>query len=358
MTIRHFAQVLGKLAATLPANKFGQVFLKRLETAKAKALRHSNYSYEGNITLDNDIRQDFFWWLQNIDTISRPINCPNPDLTLYTDASFQGWGCHIPTWDTNTGGRWTPAEQELDINSLELKAVLLSLKACCQSLTNTHILVQSDNTTTVVGINRQGSTQSTNCNTIARQIWLWAMETDNWLSAAHCPGVLNVEADLASRIFNDTTEWALNKRWFRTICQHFQTPSIDLFASRINHQLKTYCAWQPDPGAIAIDAFTLNWSDFNLVYAFPPFSIIGRVLQKIAFDQVRAIVIVPEWPTQPWFSRLHQMLLETPLRIRTRPQTLVLHHAPQQTHPLADKLTLLVCMVSDNSMHGKAYQNR
>lgn len=358
MKIRQFAQVLGKLAATLPANKFGQVYIKRLEKAKAAALKHSNFSYEGNITLNNDIRQDLYWWLQNIDQVSRPVSCPNPDLTVYTDASLQGWGCHVPTWGTHTGGRWTPAEQELDINSLELKAVLLSLKSCCQSLTKTHILVQSDNTTTVVGINRQGSTQSYNCNTIIRQIWEWAMQTDNWLSAAHCPGVLNVEADLASRIFNDTSEWALNKRWFRTICQHYLTPSIDLFASRLNHQVQPYCAWQPDPGALAIDAFTLNWSSFNMVYAFPPFSIVGKVLQKITFDQARAIVVLPEWPTQPWFSRLHQMLRQTPLRIRTTPQTLVLHHAPEQTHPLADKLTLLVCMVSDNSTNNKKFHNK
>ena len=356
-TIRQFAQLLGKLAATLPGNKFGQVYLKRLETAKTVALKNCQFSYEGNIKLTKDTRHDLYWWLENIEHVSRPVTFPNPQLTIFTDASFQGWGCHVPDWDTRTGGRWSPSEQNYDINSLELMAVLFSLKACCHSLTKTHILIQSDNTTTVVSINRQGSTQSKNCNSIARQIWLWVMQTENWLSATHCPGVLNVDADLASREFNDTTEWGLNKRWFQKLCQHYQTPSIDLFASRLNHQVETYCAWQPDPGAIAIDAFTIDWSSFKTIYAFPPFSIVGKVLQKITFDKASGIVVIPDWPTQPWFARLHQMLMEPPLRIRTIPKTLTLHHAPDLVHPLTGKLTLLVCKVSDNSISNKDYRN-
>jgi hypothetical protein len=33
----------------------------------------------------------------------------------------------------------------------------------------------------------------------------------------------------------------------------------DLFASRVNFQLAQYVAWRPDPGCIAVDAFTLTW---------------------------------------------------------------------------------------------------
>ena len=344
--IRTFASLVGKLAATLPANQYGQIFLKRLETAKAKALLQANFSYEGMLTMTQHIRQDLLWWLANIDSIYRPIVRPNPHITIYTDASFLGWGCHIPSMSLRTGGRWDPSELGYDINYLELKAVLFSLQSACREIQSQHILIRSDNTTTVVGINRQGSTHSYTCNNVSRDIWLWAMEHKNWLSATHCPGSLNIHADYESRVFNDCTEWTLNFGNFESICELFGRPSIDLFASRLNYQVSTYCAWVPDPGALAVDAFTINWADYELIYLFPPFSVIGRALHKIHHDQAEAIIVVPDWPTQPWYSQLRQMLQMSPMHIPVVPGTLHLPHDKTLQHPMEGKLNLLVCRVS------------
>ena len=57
-------------------------------------------------------------------------------------------------------------------------------------------------------------------------------------------------------------------------------PEIDLFAPRLNHQCSTYVSYRPDPEALAIDAYSLDWSNLNL-YAFPPFSVIPTVLNKL-----------------------------------------------------------------------------
>ena len=56
-----------------------------------------------------------------------------------------------------------------------------------------------------------------------------------------------------------------------------------------------YFSWHPDPRARAIDAFTLDWSNM-FFYAFPPFSVIPQVLQKLDGAQAQAILIVPNWP--------------------------------------------------------------
>ena len=345
VSIRHLAMTVGKLAATLPANKYGQVYIKQLEQDKAMALYASVFDFEGIYLVTERARKDLLWWLARLDTVSRPIALPNPSITIFTDASFQGWGCHLPKWNVRTGHRWGPVDHHQDINYLELKAVLYSLKACCNNVTNSHILIESDNTTTVVGINRQGSTHSTNCNNVTRQIWQWAMAGNNWLSATHCPGRLNTQADEASRIFNDSTEWTISKTLFRQITDSLGKPDIDLFASYLNYRLKPYCAWQPDPGAMHIDCLSLGWSDFNLLYIFPPFSLIGRILQKISTDNATAIIIVPDWPTQPWFTRLRQLLVRTPLEIPVTPHTLHLPHDPNRPHPLAGRLRLLACKV-------------
>ena len=162
---------MGKLAATLPGNRYGMLFLKNFERAKAKALRRSRGRYDATMQLTEEIRNDMSWWLDNIDLASRPMLQPNPGLTIYTDASFEGWGCYCPDTGIRTGGRWHTEEQDQDINCLELTAVKFALLALCSNYSDCHILIYSDNTTTVVGINKQGSTQSPNCNAIARDIW-------------------------------------------------------------------------------------------------------------------------------------------------------------------------------------------
>lgn len=51
----------------------------------------------------------------------------------------------------------------------------------------------------------------------------------------------------------------------------WSNPDVDMFATRLNAKLPCYVAWKPDPGAIAIDAFTTNLSGYTLIYCFPPF---------------------------------------------------------------------------------------
>ena len=73
-----------------------------------------------------------------------------------------------------------------------------------------------------------------------------------------------------------------------------------MIASRLNYKIDRYIAWKPDPLAIAVDAFTVFWgNDFN--YIFPPFSVIGQVLQKIDTDCAKAITIAPLSGADPGF---------------------------------------------------------
>ena len=99
--------------------------------------------------------------------------------------------------------------------------------------------------------------------------------------------------------FDDSTEWKLNVGVFNRIVNILGTPTIDMFASRLNYQLTPYVSWLSDPQAMAIDAFTLDWTN-HFLYAFPPFSILPQFLQKLEMDQAQAILIAPNWPTQPW----------------------------------------------------------
>ena len=86
-------------------------------------------------------------------------------------------------------------------------------------------------------------------------------------------------------------------------------------------------------GPGGVDALTLTWTEHGF-YAFPPFSLIPRCLQKISFDQAEGILIAPLWPTQPWFAKLLHMLTNCPLLLPRKKHLLTLIHKPQAQHPL------------------------
>ena len=104
---------------------------------------------------------------------------------------------------------------------------------------------------------------------------------DVWTTCSHVSSKVNLLADAASRKFNDKHEWKLNEDIFKELCEHFGVPSIDRFASRLNKQVPRFCSWKPDPEAEHFDVFSICWSQFELIYAFPPFALIARCLQKI-----------------------------------------------------------------------------
>lgn len=78
---------------------------------------------------------------------------------------------------------------------------------------------------------------------------------------------------------------------------------VDLFATRLNNQLQKYVSWHPDPFAMATNAFHLPWRNLR-GYAFPPFALVGRVIQKVMEEAATIVLIAPVWPTQVWYPLL------------------------------------------------------
>ena len=112
---------------------------------------------------------------------------------------------------------------------------------------------------------------------------------------------------------------------------------IDLFASRLTAQLKTYMSWRPDPGVVATDALSQSWNQIK-GYAFPPFSLIGRCLTKVRREQVLEIVLItPKWPTQTWFPVLISMAVRRPIQIPVMQDQLTNHKG--ENNPLVSDLS-------------------
>ncbi|XP_068704681.1 uncharacterized protein [Montipora foliosa] len=231
-TIREVARVIGLLVSSLPGVQFGELHYRHLERNKISALTINKGDYDALMSLSAKARSELHWWVINVNTAFKNIIQTNPDLTLTTDASNTGWGAMCE--EQQTGGLWSAKEHSFQINYLEMKAVLFGLQSLCSDLTDKHIRIQSDNTTTVSYINAMGGIKSNDCNDMALQIWQWANSRNIWLSSCHIPGVTNVVADQESRNFDGSTEWSLNTKVFEDISNIWGPFQIDLFASRCN----------------------------------------------------------------------------------------------------------------------------
>ena len=356
LTIRNLAEVIGTLVSCSPGVEYGIMNYRYLELQKIECLKSNFGNFEAIIPgLTDSSKENIDWWIQNHQT-PKSISHGNPQIVISTDASQKGWGAVVA--HTSTDGQWSQEEGNRHINVLELHAALLGLQAFQSQLTDKHVHIQLDNSTAVCYIRNMGSTHSVECNELSLSIWLWCIENRVWLTATHLPGVDNVIADQESRHFNNSnTEWTLKDQIFQKIKNVLGSPQIDLFATRNNNRVPKYFSWRPDPGAIGTDAFAQTWN-YDLMYAFPPFSLINRVLQKVILDQAELILIVPMWPTQTWFARLLQLLERKPVLIPTRRHTIYLPHNQGEIHPLWKKLKLMACRLSRKPSKAKVFLNK
>lgn len=334
-TIREFSSLIGILTAACPAIKYGWVYTKRLERLKFLSLQKFQ-NYESKIKLDNSILPDLQWWEQNIMTVTNSLRQNNSfALEIFTDASRTGWGAFCN--GSRASGIWKYEELSCHINSLELLAAFMGLKCFAKNLSNCNILLRVDNTTAISYINRFGGVQFPHLNDLARDIWQWCEQRDISLFASYINTRDNVEADRESRRINVDTEWELSETAFKTIVQTLGHPEIDLFATRTNTKCQQYISWRPDPDALTVDAFTVNWSG-QFFYAFPPFSLILKCLRKILDEKATGILVCPYWPGQPWFPLLKNML--TSEIIYFTPNRDLLRSHFRSEHPLYKRLTL------------------
>ena len=356
-TIKIVSTVIGKMVAAFPAVQYGILNYRALEKDKIEALKRNCGHYDRSMSISRMAKEDLQWWIANIDNSYSCIYRGTPDMEISSDASGLGWGATNGT--THIGGRWNVDEASIaannEINYLELLAAFLALKSFCKECRNIHVKISLDNTTAVAYISHMGGVKSVACNRLAKELWTWCIARSIWLTATHLPGVQNVIADRKSRVFEDETEWMLDKNIFSASCDFMKfDPDIDLFASRLNTQLKRYISWKPDPGAEAVDALSIYWGDVDF-YAFPPFCLIGKCIQKIIQDEAEGIVIVPKWPTQAWFSKLLNMLVQDPVLL-PKSKTLLIQPATGVTHPLIAKLELLACRLSGDPSRIQEYQ--
>ena len=358
IVVRQLASFIGLVINAFFAVLEAPLHYRNLERNKLMGLEATECidRFENKMLLSTESKKDLQWWIDNVQKKNgKRIRPKNVDIFCRSDASFLGWGAYELSSEQVANGRWTEDELQFSINYLELLAIFYALQSLFVSMSDVHIHFQCDNTCAVSYIKNFGGMCSIQMDNLAGEIWQWCLDRNIYISASHLSGVENFTADFLSRNFSDSTEWMLKKDIFDRICKHIFMPDIDLFASRLNKQLEKFVSWYPEPGCFMTDAFSFSWHDYN-PYIFPPFSLIGRVVNKVIDDKVdRAILIIPFWRSQSWFPLVLSNMISSPVRL-PRHQDLLTLQFSQETHPLAKKLTMVAVVLSGRDWRHREYQ--
>ena len=349
-SIRQISRVLGLLEFTRPAIWAAPLHYRHLQLLQIESL-HRSSDYNTQVSLSKDAKLDVNWWITNLPSLGgSPILPLTADLTISSDASKIGWGA---AWgNRRTGGRWNVHEAQDHINILELKAAFFALKSLMKDQSHKVICLKIDNSIAVAYLNNKGGTHSPQLLQLTLEIWNWCKTKHLYIIAQHVPGKKNVVADEESRKMIDHNDWQLNPTIIQPLIKGCQ---IDLFASRLTRQLKSYVSWRPDLRAIHVDAFTMDWRNLR-AYAFPPFNLIAAVLHKTRREMATLVLIAPLWSAQPWWPLLMDLVIDYPVYLGNNPNLLTDVSHPKAVHPLFPALKLAVWTISGDSSKQQAFQ--
>ena len=256
VSVREIAQILGLMISVQPAILTAPLFYQKVERLKIQALRELR-SYDAKITLTEGAKSDLYWWASEMEKHNgRNLQILQWDMVLESDASKEGWGANY--LGVSTGGLWTQEEQKHHINYLELLAAFLALKTFARDCHSVAILLRIDNVTAIAFVNKMGVPHSTPLSNLAVEMWKWCCNRTIFVHTEDLPGK-DVRADWESWHARDSIDWMIQRDIFQQLEEQLGPFTIDLFASRTNAQLPTYCSWRPNPHAVAVDALSIPW---------------------------------------------------------------------------------------------------
>lgn len=315
VTVRKLAKFLGMITALAHA-----ILPWRLRSRAILALKNERFrkskTWDKPIILSDEASLELKSWINCIQIWNgRSIHEEQPKWTTVSDSSGLGFGGVSRAGDFITAQTWEEDHLGLHSTRLETFAATRVIREFIihKNLRNGVLLHESDNTTTVSYLNKQGG-RVKEISEKVEELWQFCLKRNIVLASKHVPGVEIPNVDFLSRISQDA-ELSLPDEIFRKISEIFGEMTIDLFASSKNNKLDRFATLLPDPLSCATDAFTIKWP--RRAYAFPPFNQIGRILNKVRRELAEIVLITPFWESATWWPLLHQLAVSLPLVTHT-----------------------------------------
>ena len=305
--------LMGKLVSVESAVPFGRLNYRTFQRQLVSELKYGR-SFRW-VKLAEGARVNVRWWARRLHLLTTmSVRPPAPTMVIHTDASTLGWGASCD--GATLKGVWSLQEKRLHINLLEMIAVKKTMSLWSSALASKVICFRIDNISVVYYLNKQGGTRSAELCREAEAVLRLAQSLDITVQASHIRGDLNVLADMLSREnYILKNEWRLSPETFRWVCGEsvWGAPTLDLFANRLNHQTQRFLSPCQDEQAVGTDALLCRWPP-EVCYAFPPTTLMQRVVAKILQERPsRLLLVAPWWPMVPWFPTLQSRAMKVVL---------------------------------------------
>lgn len=263
--------------------------------------------------------EELRWWSRSLQTWS-PMHQAAIRHTLTTDASDWGWGAQLD--DLRLNGAWSQTQQPLHSNVKEMLAVLAALTPHGPELSDSGLLIQSDNKSVVAYLRNEGGTRSKTLLEATRQVLQMADTYRISLSAHYLPGRFNEVADQLSRK-REPPEWHLLPAATKLVFAKWGRPTIDLFASETAHVVDDYVSLNAfDKEANFVNAWSQEW-DFPLAWVFPPPCLMPRVLAHLNRAKGLYLIVAPRWKKVFWRPDLKNRATSPPFTILKLTEVLI-----------------------------------
>ena len=182
------------------------------------------------------------------------------------------------------------------------------------------------------------------------------VDHDRRMGTSPAPG-REVPQQRIARVWGNWGEYTLDPQWRQWALEQLGVGDVpirvDLFSEPWSSAAEMFITRQ-------MDAFTYDWGALQkdtqmLLWANPPFKMMGKVAQKLLEEPCRIAICTPEWDTEAWWSMLQSM----PHRRVRFPQRVKLFFGGYKKTALPQvKAWRTVVWLIDNRAHASSVGNR
>ena len=297
--------VMSSLSSIIPGFRLRMRSLQlRLNTAGRLLPDSSSMSWD-----DSCLEGVRYWSEESHLSVGLPLDLPQPDLALYTDASDSGWGAFLQ--DNHLSGLWSCSRLTFSINHRELLAVFYRVQGFLPVLDGRSVSLFAHNTTALSIFRSKGGGgdslhDSEHCSPVdpsplqtppdqtGSAYYSRQAQCVSGFSESLLPGPrLGVDL-VSSGLPGASTSMACDNRPLRDLdeCLASGVLCSDGRSSVSRHERH--------------DA-VVGW---HAGACLPPFGLLHHVLSKVQQSRgLELTLVAPFWPQHPWFPDLLEILV-------------------------------------------------
>ena len=259
------------------------------------------------LSSDSPVIDEIFFWKNNLKSINHRfiVDYSLPQVFVYSDASHSGCGAWAKIGSNDDvmlkcNFSWSELERGKSSTWRELKGIALALLSFTPDLQGKRVQVFTDNQG-VVSIINKGS-MNVGLHNMSIDIASLCRRKSISLQIQWVPREENVLADQISKEI-DFDDWGVSHKFFVYMDEMWGPHTVDRFADQNNKKLTLFNSKYSCPGTNAVDAFSVDWSSDNN-WLVPPIYLIGQVLRHVRVCKAKASLVVPCWPSAPFWPLL------------------------------------------------------